>query len=126
MVRWTAASSTRGPGGDAASVMAARRMRVIAGCPRRRVMRETLTCSFFPLLLDGHFVMNIVRGDPFLARWWTAAEVGRVAGDLVAERLAGERVERQRHGNVGELRGQCAVVLGGVEAQGLDVSEQRD
>ena len=46
--------------------------------------------------------------------------------DFVAERLAGERVVGQRHGDVGQLRGQCAVVLRGVEAQGLDVSQQRD
>ncbi len=62
----------------------------------------------------------------FQARRRSAAEVGRVAGDFVAERLAGERVDGQRHGNVGEFRGQCAIVLGGVEAQCLDVSQKRD
>ena len=46
--------------------------------------------------------------------------------DFVAERLAGERVDGQRHGDVGQFRGQCAVVLRGVEAQGLDVPQQRD
>ena len=62
----------------------------------------------------------------FQARRRSAAEVGRVAGDFVAERLAGERVDGQRHGNVGEFRGQCAIVLGGVEAQCLDVSQKPD
>ena len=70
--------------------------------------------------------MDVERGILFLARRRSAAEVGRVAGDFVAERLAGERVDRQRHGDVGEFRGQCAVVLGGVEAQCLDVSQKRD
>ena len=46
--------------------------------------------------------------------------------DFVAERLAGERVVGQRHGDLGQARGQCAVVLGGVEAQGLDVPQQGD
>ena len=70
--------------------------------------------------------MEVEAGVLFLAGWRTAAEVGGVAVDFVAERLAGERVVGQRHGNVGQVRGERAVVLGGVEAQGLDVSQERD
>ena len=78
------------------------------------------------LLLQSHFVMEVERGVLFLARWRSAAKVSGVADDFVAEWLAGERVDRQRHGNVGEFRGQRAIVLGGVEAQCLDVSQKRD
>ena len=56
----------------------------------------------------------------------SAAEVGCVAGDFVAERFTGDRVNRQRHGDVGEFRGQYAVVFRGMKAQGLDVSKKRN
>src|SRR5260370_9787281 len=91
-----------------------------------KYMRKAMISSFPSLLRQGHLVMDVELGNLFLAGRRTGAEVSRVASDLIAERLAGERVNRQRHGNVGEFRGQGAVVLRGVETQGLDVSEKCD
>ena len=55
-----------------------------------------------------------------------AAQVRRGAVEFVAERLAGKRVVGERHGKVSELRRKRAVVFGGIEAKGLDVSQQCD
>jgi hypothetical protein len=46
--------------------------------------------------------MDVVFGVLFLADWRLAAEVGRIAGEFVAERLAGRRVVGQRHGDLGQ------------------------
>ena len=76
--------------------------------------------------MDVHFIMPVMCGFRFQARWRGAAEVRRTAGDFVAERLAGERVVGQRNGDLGQPRGQRAVVRGGVEPQGFDVPQERD
>src|SRR5439155_9810646 len=124
----------------ATSATAARTTRFIAECSRRLVggERRGLSPPTHPAginpaarratesLLDGHLVMDVESGLLFFARRRGAAEVSRVANDLVAERLAGKRVAGQRHGNLGQGSGQGPVVVRGVEPQRLDVAQQRD
>src|SRR5262249_19603472 len=121
----TAASSAREFGGAAASNTAARRTRVIAECSQRQVNENELRGrSTTPSFLKGYFVMDPERRVVFRAPGRGTAEVRRMADDFIAERLAGERVLGQRHGNLGQARGKCALVSRCVEAQGFDVSQQ--
>ena len=46
--------------------------------------------------------------------------------DRIVERLAGDRVDGQRHGDVAQLRRQLAVVFRRVEPQGLDEPQEGD
>ena len=52
--------------------------------------------------------------------------MGRAANKFIAKWLAGERVDRQRHGNLGQFRRQCTLLFRGMETQGLDMSQQCD
>ena len=68
--------------------------------------------------------MDVELGIVLLRRGRATAQVRRGAVAFVAKRLAGKRVVGERHRTFGELRRQRAVVLGGVKAKGLDVSQQ--
>ncbi len=52
--------------------------------------------------------------------------MSRLADDFVTEWLAGKGIVGQGDGNIGELRGESATVLGGMKTQGLDVPQEGD
>ena len=73
---------------------------------------------------DRDAVLHVEEGDLLRAARRGAAQDRGPALDCVAERLAGERVVGQRHGDVGETRGRLAPVGGGIQADGLDVAQE--
>ena len=74
--------------------------------------------------IDRDLVVDVESGNIFHARGRSAAQVSRIWFDeLIAKRLAGERVVGQRHGDLGQLRGEGPVVLRGEEPQRLDVPQ---
>lgn len=68
------------------------------------------------VISESYFVMELIRGHLFEPGRRSGAEVGLVSLRLVAERLAGERIDRQWEVDVLELDWNLAPVLRGVHA----------